>query len=54
MMNNHAGTEKIYYDDKIVRYFLIAMLIWGGTAFIVGLLAALQLAIWPLVLARSH
>ncbi|GIL17757.1 MAG: bifunctional cbb3-type cytochrome C oxidase subunit I/II [Oligoflexia bacterium] len=36
------------YDDDIVRKFLMACLIWAGVAFLVGLIAALQLAYWPL------
>lgn len=40
--------ETVKYDDKIVRYFLHATMFWGGAAFIVGLLAALQLAFWKL------
>lgn len=40
--------ETIVYDDKIVKQFVIATLAWAGIAFIVGLLAALQLAYWPL------
>lgn len=39
-------TEVIEYDDKIVRNFIIATLVWGGTAFVAGLLVALQLAYW--------
>ena len=39
---------KVFYDNKIVVYFMIAALIWGSAAFLVGLLAALQLAYWPL------
>lgn len=39
--------EQIYYDDKIVKMFLIAMLTFAGVAFLAGLLAALQLAWWP-------
>jgi len=35
------------YDDKIVKQFLLATLLWGLVAFMVGLLAALQLAYWP-------
>lgn len=41
-------TEKVFYDDDIVKMFLIMTMIWGGTAFLVGLIAALQLAWWPL------
>ena len=36
----------IEYDDKIVRKFILATLIWGATAFFAGLLIALQLAYW--------
>ena len=32
------------YDNKIVKYFIIATLIWGAVALLVGLLIALQLA----------
>lgn len=40
--------EKIYYDDDIVKKFLIATIIWAGTAFLLGLIAALQMAWWPM------
>ena len=40
--------ELIRYDDDIVKKFLIVTMIWGGAAFVFGLLAALQLAYWPL------
>ena len=36
--------ESFTYDDQIVRNFLIATITWGAVAFLVGLLAALQLA----------
>lgn len=36
------------YDDDIVKKFLMATMIWAGAAFLFGLLAALQLAYWPL------
>ncbi len=39
--------EKVIYDDEIVKMFLYATIFWGAAAFIVGLLAALQLAFWP-------
>ena len=37
--------QKFNYDDKTVRNFVLATLIWGLVALIVGLLAASQLAI---------
>ncbi|HQV00169.1 MAG TPA: cbb3-type cytochrome c oxidase subunit I, partial [Bacteroidia bacterium] len=35
--------EKFEYDNKIVRNFAIATMVWGIVAMLVGLLAALQL-----------
>lgn len=44
----HAGSnlETFTYDDDIVKKFVIATIFWGGAAFLVGLLAAAQLAFW--------
>ena len=36
-------TEKFYYDNKIVRNFAIATIIWGIVGMTVGLLIAMQL-----------
>ena len=47
-------TETIYYDDSIVKKFIVAMLVWAGVAFLLGLLAALQLAYWPLNLNLEY
>jgi len=38
--------EKFNYDNKIVKYFAYATLIWGLVGMLVGLLAATQIA-WP-------
>lgn len=38
--------EQFYYDNKIVRNFGIATIIWGIIGMTIGLVAALQL-IWP-------
>ncbi len=40
--------ETFSYDDAIVKKFALATLVWGGVAFLVGLIAALQLADWRL------
>lgn len=40
--------EKIFYDDDIVKKFTLATMVWAGAAFLFGLIAALQLAYWPL------
>ena len=37
-------TQKFSYDNKIVRNFAYATVIWGITGMVVGLIAALQLA----------
>jgi cytochrome c oxidase cbb3-type subunit I/II len=34
------------YDDQIVKYFVLATVGWGITAFLLGFIAALQLADW--------
>lgn len=36
--------QKFYYDNKIVKYFILATIIWGVVAVLVGVLIALQLA----------
>lgn len=38
--------EKFSYDNKIVRNFAVATIVWGITGMTVGLLAAIQL-FWP-------
>lgn len=43
--NDHISN---YYDDDIVKKFGLIAVVWAGVAFIAGLLAALQLAYWPL------
>ena len=40
--------EFIKYDDEIVKKFVLATLVWGGTAFLIGFIAAVQLAYWPM------
>ena len=40
--------EQLYYDDDIVKKFLLATMVWGLAAFLFGLIAALQLAYWPM------
>jgi len=40
--------ETISYDDDIVKKFTLATLIWGVAALLFGLIAAIQLAYWPM------
>lgn len=44
---SNSNLETVTYDDKIVRHFLTAMLVWAGAAFLFGIVVALQLAYWP-------
>jgi len=47
--NNQDKTiENFFYDDGIVRKFVIATLVWGFVGMLVGLILAAQLAYWPL------
>ena len=41
---NRDGLEAFVYDDKIVRMFGWATIIWGVVAFLVGVIIAVQLA----------
>ncbi len=42
-----AGLERVVYDDKIARYFVIATVLWGVVGMLAGVLLALQIAWWP-------
>lgn len=48
---NHIRTgrlETYSYDDQIVRMFVIATIIWGAVAMLVGVTIAFQLATWKM------
>lgn len=40
--------ETFEYDDKIVKYFVIATMVWAFVAFLLGIVIAFQLADWRL------
>jgi cytochrome c oxidase cbb3-type subunit I/II len=40
----HMKQETFYYDNKIVKYFMYATIIWGLVGMAAGVLAALQMA----------
>ncbi|MEO8446183.1 MAG: cytochrome-c oxidase, cbb3-type subunit I [bacterium] len=46
--------EKFSYDNKIVRNFAIATIVWGIVGMIVGLIAALQLAYPPMNFSSQY
>jgi len=43
-----SAVEKFKYDDDIVKKFVLATILWGGVAFLVGVIAAFQMADWRL------
>jgi cytochrome c oxidase cbb3-type subunit I/II len=46
---NRTGRLETYsYDDQIVRMFVIATIIWGAVAMLVGVTIAFQLATWKM------
>lgn len=47
-MNTQRKLETFSYDDKIVKLFVIATLIWGAVALLLGVTIAFQLADWRL------
>ncbi len=50
-----AGTlEKFTYDDQIVRMFLFATIVWALVAFLVGIIAAAELAFPEVNMALSY
>jgi cytochrome c oxidase cbb3-type subunit I/II len=42
-----SNSSQVSFDDKVVRYFVIATVLWGVIGMLVGVLAAVQLAYWP-------
>lgn len=43
-----AGNVTVEYNDKIVRWFMLAAIFWGIVGMLVGVLIASQLAFWQL------
>lgn len=43
---SRSQLETFTYDDDIVKKFSLATIVWGGIAFLIGVIAALQLADW--------
>ena len=42
-----AAAEQPRYDDRTVRLFIIATVVWGLVGMLVGVILAIQLAWWP-------
>lgn len=47
-MNTQRKLETFSYDDKTVKLFVIATLVWGAVALLLGVTIAFQLADWRL------
>ncbi len=41
------GLVRVAYDDRIVRWFVVATVLWGVVGMLVGVILALQMAWWP-------
>ncbi len=48
MTSERTAVDTISYNDDIVKKFSLATIIWGVAALLFGLIAAIQLAYWPL------
>lgn len=48
MTSERTAVDTISYNDDIVKKFSLATIIWGIAALLFGLIAAIQLAYWPL------
>lgn len=53
MNPNQERVETFSYDDDIVKKFSLATIVWGGIAFLVGVIVALQMAEWRFNLGLS-
>ena len=42
--------ETFHYDNRIVKNFAFATILWGAVGMLVGLLAAVQMYCWPDIL----
>lgn len=47
-MSNTLQTDKFFYDNKIVKWFAYATILWGLVGMLVGVLAAFQL-VFPIL-----
>ena len=46
--DSNSGLVQVKYNDEIVRMFTLATIIWAAVAFLVGIIIALQMAVWQL------
>jgi cytochrome c oxidase cbb3-type subunit I/II len=51
MSSTSPSHERFFYDDKIVRMFAVATVVWALVGMLVGVIIAAQLAYWPLNLS---
>ena len=45
-MSTNSGTVRVVYDDKVVRFFMLAAVFWGVVAMAAGVLIASQLSFY--------
>jgi len=47
-VDSTGQVESFEYDDKVVKYFVVATMVWAFVAFLLGIVIAFQLADWRL------
>ncbi len=45
---SNSGLVQVKYNDEIVRMFTLATIIWAVVVFLVGIIIAVQMAVWQL------
>ena len=46
--DSNSGLVQVKYNDEIVRMFTLATIIWAVVVFLVGIIIAVQMAVWQL------
>ncbi|MCB1054383.1 MAG: cbb3-type cytochrome c oxidase subunit I, partial [Acidobacteria bacterium] len=54
MESSRTATQRIVYNDAIVRAFSLATIIWGVVALLAGVLIASQLSFWQMNFHTSY
>ena len=54
MEASNSGTQRIVYNDAIVRAFSLATTLWGAVGLLLGVIIASQLSFWQMNLDTSY
>jgi len=53
MNSSSNATRQVVYNDKVVRAFAIATIVWGAVGLLLGVIVAAQLSFWKVNLETS-